>query len=268
MAILLSAAATACNRQPAEPDEQNIVEPPVQANEVAETSGVLPAIETPLNRRDILLAVANAASTFVVTGAEGNAQNSLDGRAFTFRMRFCGEESSNLRWSFDAEERVLRVEATPNLRLQPDLPRQAGAEGFWVARPWLFSAACPQAAEPAIAAPPAEGETAPQVAPQTPPGAPVVGIAEYDTGDRVRSANRDGRPYQITKKLDADVPPEALQLVLKGRLSRGPDGKVIGCAGTGNEGPPACIVAARFDEVRIEDGNGTLLAEWRQGLGA
>src|SRR5687768_16300439 len=109
----LLAGVTACDRKGATPDPQNIAEPAAQVNEVEQTSTELPAIEAQLSRRDLLLAVAGAASSFVVIGQEGAEQEKLDGRSFTVRLRFCSEEQSNLRSSFDADERVLRATAEP-----------------------------------------------------------------------------------------------------------------------------------------------------------
>jgi hypothetical protein len=54
--------------------------------------------------------------------------------------------------------------------------------------------------------------------------------------------------------------------VLTGRLRPLPDRRVIACASTGGEDPPACVISAEVDRVRIEaPGPSEVLAEWSTG---
>jgi len=267
----LLAGLAGCGSEPAGRPADNLAEVEPAENL---TAGALPAVEVPLTRRDILLAVANAASSTVATGSEGDAQARLDGRTFAFRIRFCDGDRANLQSSFDGETKVLRVKAEPDLQLGGDDDGAARAEGFWITRPWLLEATCPRVPEP-NPAPEDEASAEPEPAPTTTPkpasastAAPVratVGLADYEGEGQERAETKQTRPYQLTKKLDADSAPAPLDLILKGRLHRRPDGKVISCTGDGRTAPPTCIVSVRIDQVQLE-GGGAKLAEWTKGL--
>ena len=233
----------------------------------------LPAVEAPLSRRDILLAVAEAASSFG-SGADGGSTESpaLAGRTFAFRLRYCEQSGPNHQSTLDANTGVLKVEVRRDIDRETAAVQQmvesAGVEdveGFWVPRPWLLEAACPRSAPPAEQEPagqsgePAQTEEAPV------DGAvplPTVGIVEFHSGERARSARREQRPYRLTKTLGEGTQPGPIDLVLQGRLQRAPGGQVITCMGDAVTGPPTCIVSVRIDQVRMEAASGELLAEW------
>lgn len=249
----------------------NLTEPP------APEPPALPTVEAPLTRRDVLLATIEAASDFATGVDDRERQRALDGRPFSFRMRLCGTGGPLGQSSFDAEERVLRVEVRPTITaespvVQPLLgERFEAVEGFWVPRPWLLQAGCPRTAPaPAPAGAEAEAseeaEQSPSREQAEPPVATVpastVGLAEFFEPSSDRSQRREGRPYTLTRKLGENVQPGPVDLVLSGRLSRLPEGKVITCTSLQPAGPPTCIVSVRVDTVRLEDPSGALLAEW------
>lgn len=236
----------------------------------------LPTVEAPLTRRDLLLATVEAASDHAGGVDDRERQRALDGRPFSFRMRLCGTGESLGRSSFDAEERVLRVELRPTITaetpaVQPLLrERFEAAEGFWVPQPWMLQAGCPPTAPAPAPAQQAANEaesslqTSEEQAERPVATVPVstVGLAEFFEPSSDRSQRREGRPYNLTRRLGENAQPGPVDFVLSGRLSRLPEGKVITCASLQAAGPPTCIVSVRVDMVRLEDSSGALLAEW------
>lgn len=121
----------------------------------------LPAIPRPepaLDRTALLAAIAQAASA-TATGAEMPEEvRSLDGRQFEIRIRFgCRGPSTDLAsewlaWSYDPEDRTLRIRARPTIDSEEPLLAKLGAddfesvEGFWLPRPWILQATCPAGA--------------------------------------------------------------------------------------------------------------------------
>ena len=70
------------------------------------------------------------------------------------------------------------------------------------------------------------------------------------------------KSYAITKALEeSSSPTQGLDLVASGRLDQLSDGRVIHCAFA--DGPPACVIAAKFDRIAIENpADGSVLGEW------
>lgn len=244
----------------------------------ADTAPILPAVEAPLTRRDLLLAAVEAASDHAAGVDDRERQRPLDGRLFSFRIRLCEPVNTLGVSSYDVDERVLRVEVRPNITIdtaavQPLVgERFEAVEGFWVPTPWLLQAACPQrssAAEPSVADAAASAE--PPVAPDEPqmeqsPTVSIpsvtVGLAQFFDPASDRARLRSGRPYNVTKKLAEGTQPGPVDLVLSGRLSRLPESRVINCVSRQAAAPPSCIIAVRIDTVRLEDPSGELLGEW------
>lgn len=243
----------------------------------------LPAVDPPLDRSALLLAVSRAASDFA-TGRDATArQRNLDGRLFEVGLRFgcSGETIPTRSWSFDETSRVLRVRVEHELTI--DAPEIQGLgldgfeaiEGFWIQRPWLLDAACP-AVEPTRDSTDTTASTeevddrdeaAPAAEPATAAPSPRVGIAHFYTADDSRTLRRDSRAFQATRKLAAGIEPsrDGYNLVLSGRLSRMPDGRVIACAGRDPDRPPTCVVSVTFDRVALRQPDGELVAEWSSG---
>jgi len=222
-------------------------------------------VEQPLSRKAILLAVTEAASSHALGRDDAEQQQPLDGRPFTFRIRLCGPPDDDFQSAFDEESKVLRVSVRPSLTVATLQERGIAAagwqsvEGFWVPRPWLLEAACPGAGIPDAPGTEQEGARPPGPSPST------IGIAQFDADGRAQSIMRGHRSYQITRQLGNGSVPEAIDLVLQGRLQRLPRRRVITCTGDAISQPPTCVVSARFDQVRLEQATGELLAEWSEG---
>ena len=240
----------------------------------------IPAPEPPLDREKLLLAVMQSASASALAHDDEAKQRQFDGKRFEFRIRFgCGggadRASPQVRgWNFDERSRVLRV------RIEPDLIRGSEAdglvgtdfediEGFWVPRPWLLAAGCPQTAAPA----PSPTSSSEAEAPRTEavgiaPGRRDVGIAQVYTATDSRTGRRNSRAFEVTKILDPEQRPSAAgyDLVLAGRLKALPSGKVIACGGGDPDRAPRCVISAQFDHTAIEPaGGGEPLAQWTAG---
>ena len=274
---ILGLGVAACERSTDQPGSSNeIVEEPVP-------EPVLPAAPGQLDRRALLLAVADAASAAGLGRDDSAKQRELDGKPFEVRIRFgCPAEAmparpadGPFRIRFERDTRTLRIGATPDLQLDAGvLASMAGAEveaveGFWMYRPWLLADGCPRSAGQA-ATPLAEESDAkvPSGAAEPPARSGTVqrvGLAQFFTGSDSRTRRRHERPYELTEVLDErEVPsPNGYNLVLSGRLRTPPGGRVISCRPLAALAPPECVVSAQFDRVRIEHpGTGSVLAEW------
>jgi hypothetical protein len=289
LAILAGALLAGCDQQGAGNEQVNsgnvAQEPLVNVSSVPITAG-------PIERSELLQAIAAAASATASGRADGEAQRALDGRQFELRVRFgCAGPSDDLKsealgWSFDREKRTLRVRAA--LTISGDHPLVAelagdqfeSVEGFWIPRPWMFDPACPPTAAvrptaaeaDAVAAKPPRGQTAEAAtaAPEPPPEtiSPKVGIAQFFTETDSRTGRRSARPYEAVVTLAAaqTVGSQGFDLVLSGRLRALPDKRVIACTSSAPNRAPDCLVSAQFDRVRIEwPQSREIVAEWGGG---
>lgn len=246
----------------------------------------------PMDRAQLLTAVAQAASATAAGVDDSADQRSLAGSRFELRIRFgCRGPAPDLGesifgWTFDREGRTLRVRASPTISSDEKMVQQfAGedveaAEGFWIPRPWLLEPVCPAAAavRPAPPEPEAKADSeteqtaeAPtpvddeQESQAPPPAWPKVGIVQFFTKTDPRTRRHGMRPYDTVKTLG---PSEALSsqgfnLVISGRLRALPGQRVIVCVSRGADNPPDCIVSARIDRVRLErPDTKEILAEW------
>lgn len=259
---------SACGTQPrgGDSDEAQVV--PVNVAEPAPAA--LPTVEQPLTRRDLILAATEAASDLVTGVDDAERQQALDGRSFSFRIRLCDRD----RVTFDSDQRVLRIAIKPDLDAANPVVASIGAEkfeaveGFWVPYPWLLRAACPSAPTGMEQEGPdtptgneQEGSDAP--AERLMPAPPTLGLAQFYLPETDRSARRQGRPFSVTRRLDAGSKPGPVDLVLRGRLARLPDAKVVNCVAKTAALPPQCIISIRLDTVQLEQAeDGELLAQW------
>lgn len=243
-AIFSSLAATDCQR-PAPEQTRNAVAPAPAAS--------VPLPVPKLDREHLILAAMRSLSAAALGQDDKAAQRQLDGREFELRMRFgCpGFASGPSRgWSYDPKEQVLRAHISADLSANgvpaSDLLLKGyeGVAGFVVERPMLLSAGCPAPQFGAMSA-----------------GEPTIALAQLFTSDDSR-VQRPESSYQITKAIEETAKPaKGLDLVIAGRLTELKDRRVIHCAAMA--GPPACIVAARFDRVAIENpADGSVLGEW------
>lgn len=299
--IALSAAAAAlaaCDQQ----------QPPVEDNAAEEPALNLPAVprpDPPIDRAALLAAVAEAGSASASGSELPESVRSLDGRQFELRIRFgCRGPARDLAerwlgWSFDPEDRRIRVRAMPTISMDdPFIERISGeefeaVEGFWLPRPWLLSAVCPAGAAvqppadtPQEGAPgsererqgsarqkqeqeaqPAEDSSEAREA-EPVPTPPRIGIAQFFTDQDPRTRRRDRRPYQASHTLGEGkaISSQGYNLVLSGRLRALPGRGVIQCVSRGADTPPECVVSAEFLRVWIEQpGTRDVIAEWGGG---
>jgi hypothetical protein len=231
----------------------------------------IPVPEPPMSREQVLVDALRAATAFAAGSDDARLQKSLANKQFELRIRFgCdapGETGTTepFGWTYDPKTRVLKVRATPALSLK-DAPVKAIAgeafeavEGFWLRRPWLLEPVCPRPDENAA---PGEASNAAELAPPQ-----SVGIAQFFTATGPRTMRRSGRPYEATKKLEKDEPPNGgFDLVLTGRLVALPDGRVIACTRSLTGEQPACLISVEFGQVSIERADThEQLAQWGSG---
>jgi hypothetical protein len=264
--------------------------PSGDGNEVAPGNGArndseaaLPPPVTPkiLNREELLLAVGRSASSVALGRDDLDAQRTLDGQQYEFRMRFgCGSGESPERnaysVAFDEAKRTLRLGATPEINASDPLITAVATgeieavEGFWVEQPWLLDVGCPSTPMPALPAAAAElqAEEPAQFQQAPPPVSSRIGLAQFFGPEESRTLRRNSRAYQVTKTLPEEVSPSAsgYDLVLSGRLRKMANGRVIACSNVSATARPSCVVSVSFDRVSIRRGdNDELLAEWGGG---
>lgn len=260
------------------------------ANNESKRALPLPIAEPPLDRKQLLLAVLQAASASALGQDDSKQQRALDGARFEVRLRFgcpvyerLGSGSGSFDVRFDEEKRTLRVSTAPDITLDdPRIAELSGseveaAEGFWLPHPWLLTEGCPPAPpQAAVEAQDVEAENKAaranqsanraQVVAAPPASGPAqqIGIAQFFTEADSRTTRREQRPYAVTKGLAEGEQPSAqgYNLVLSGRL-RPAQGKVINCRSTAPDRPPDCVVSAQFDRVFIErPDTKEVLGEW------
>lgn len=292
LTVLFAAAAAAAGCQQQQPEQTaatNAIQPPSRP--------VVPRPEPAIDRASLLAAVAEAASATASGAQMPEGVRSFDGRQFEFRIRFgCRGPSTELRdrwlgWSFDPEERRIRVRAKPTISTQDPLVADLAGEefeaieGFWIPRPWLLQPVCPAGAavqgaavEPQAGAQPegqrqesgrAGASDSSDDQPEEPvPASARIGIAQFFTTDDTRTGRRDMRPYEAGHTLAEGkaISSQGYNLVLSGRLRALPGRAVIQCSARNPDSPPECVVSAEFLRVWIEQpGTGDIIAEWAGG---
>ena len=259
----------------------NEVAPDIGAQNDSQAQLPPPVAPKILNREELLLAVGRSASALALGRDESDAQRTLDGQQYEFRIRFgCGSgeapERNAYSVAFDEAKRTLRLGATPGINATDPLIAAVAigeieaVEGFWVEQPWLLDVGCPRVPKPAVPAEAAEmeEEEPAEAQPAPPPASSRIGIAQFFGPDESRTLRRNSRAYQVTKTLPKDVSPSAsgYDLVLSGRLRKLADGRVIACSIVSSTARPSCVVSVSFDRVSIRRGdNDELLAEWGGG---
>lgn len=241
--------------------EQNQAAVTANAAEAPVVVPEIPLPKPPMDRAQLLAAVAQAASDFATGVDDAKSQKALADKKFEFRIRFgCGDPAdvanSPFGWSFDEATGALKARASPALTQKDPVAKAAAGdafesvEGFWLQRPWVLAAACPT-----------EQMAAPNGA------APSVGIAQFFSATGPRTMRRSGRPYETTQKVaDGKAPTDGFDLVMTGRLVALPDGRVIACAPSTGGGRPACIISVEFGIVSIERADThEQLAQWGSG---
>jgi hypothetical protein len=271
-AVALSLLVAGCGREAGQENGANAIEDrPVPVPPI-------PIPQPPLDREQLLLAVAHAASDFAAGSDDSARQADLADKKFEFRIRFgCGapgdEDSPLFSWSLNQKTHALKVSATPALSTKNSTVKTIAGdnfeavEGFWIRKPWLLAAACPRTPAEAASAAGASPEEATETAKQPKQPQPTVGIAQFFTASDPRTMRRSGRPYEATKRLEeGDTPSGGFNLVLTGRLKALPNGKVINCTDTQGSVRPSCVISVEFGKVSIERADThEQLAQWGTG---
>lgn len=232
-----------------------------------------PATRTVLGRAD-LIALASKAADAVAAGTDpASALTDAVGQRFEVKLPFgcegpADEESKTpMRWRYDAKDRALRVHAAPVQWTAADWWRQnapAGletVEGFWIARPWTTSEACPRGA----GRPAATGPDAVTLPGQT------LALGQIFMEDSPRRARRDGKPYQSVLRVSEDELDTSQGFVLRmtGRIAAMPGtaGAVRCEQPAGAEQRPICLIGVTFDRVAIERAaDDRLIATWDNAI--
>ncbi|MGE5564202.1 MAG: hypothetical protein ACM3ZV_12990 [Bacillota bacterium] len=213
----------------------------------------MPLPQPKLEREQLIFAAMRALSAAALHQDDGEAQKALSGREFEMRLRFgCPGVAANpsRSWSYDDGQHVVRAHVSADLAANgvpaSDLLLKGyeGVAGFVVEKPLLLTPGCPAPQFGALSL-----------------GEPTIAVAQLFTNQDSR-VQRPEHSYEITKKVDpAQKPSQGLDLVLSGRLSQLSDGRVVHCGFA--DGPPACVVAAKFDRIAIENPvDGSVLGEW------
>lgn len=253
-ALVVAIGATACSQElPTNEANASETAEPKTANLVEKS----PLPDLPLDRQGLLIAMLQASSAAILGANDAKQQEALKGRRFEIRMRFgCPGTTTALerRWSHDKTSDALRVSVRPDIDHEIGAPVGEGdaqpparhERGFLVPSPMLLSAGCPSA------------EYA---------GAQATANMRFGIVQRTDPQGARSRQllesYEVTKKIAPEqVPPEGLDLIVRGRLETGGEGP-IRCAPRG--GMVECLALSTIDLVSIEDpSNGRLIAEWGQ----
>lgn len=234
-----------------------------------------PAPVPPLGRAEMIAAAARAASDYA-SGTVAQDTDPLVGRAFSVRTPFgCGPiaEAANpvaapaglARAEWGSERKTIQLSLDPDnwtgsaLIAAPGVqPGWEAVEGFWLARPWLATEACPGVARDPLQA------AASGVVAQT------VGLAAVFQEGASRVARRNGRAYVFTVRPERDAtiltpPADGYRVLIQGRVSAFPDGRAFRCRATSPDQRPTCVAAITLDRVAFTLADGTVLSEWRPG---
>lgn len=272
-AIVVGSAGFLLGRETAEPPRA-AVSPPVAAPapkpvvEAAVLSGVL--------GRSELIALAEAAADAAGSGRNPELEVvQADGRRFELRLPFgcngpSGEDSdAAMRWRYDAEDEVLRIQVDPVTWTAQDWWSETAAapgidaiEGFWITRPWTKSEACPAAGD----RPTAMGESPVLLPGQT------LAVGQIFFEESPRGVRRNGRSYKAVARVpQGELDTSAgFALRLSGRIARTRGAGTVRCRQpAGPEQRPICLVSVVTDEVAIENpATGETLATWSLGARA
>lgn len=251
----------------------------------------LPTWSGPLARPDLLALASLAADATAAGLAPDDELVQSDGRRLEIRLPFgCAgptAPNANTGWTYDEANETLRVFVAPQRWTAEDwsLPTaRADAiesiEGFWIARPWTSSEACPSRppeldaasaeVEQAIADETSEeaeeAETA-EAADERPPP-PTLAIGQIYTTESPRSAPREGEAFRAVVRVaeeDLDTS-QGFRLRISGRLTKAGGPAPAICRQASASRRPICLVTVAMDEVAIENpATGETLATWTLG---
>lgn len=247
----------------------------------------LPAWSGPLARPDMLALAALAADATAAGMAPDGDLVRSDGRRFELRLPFgCAGPAApdaDTGWTYNEANGTLRVFVTPQRWTADDWPLSAAQansvesiEGFWIARPWTSSEACPATPpEPDAASAEAEEENADETgaddAAETAresPAPPTLAVGQVYTTESPRSGPRQGQAFRavvrVTKgNLDTS---QGFRLRISGRLASASGPAPAICRQASPSRRPVCLMTVSMDEVAIENpATGETLATWTLG---
>lgn len=170
-----------------------------------------------------------------------------------------------MQWRYDDGAGALRLTVTPATWSPTEWwtakprPEAETVEGFWIARPWTGSEACP--ASPAALAPSA-------AEPVTLTGQ-TLAIGQVFGAEDGRQGRRDGKAYEsVLRMARTEVGgKQGFTLRLTGRLASGPDSSVATCRQPGGaDQRPVCLILVTLAEIAITDpASNAVLATWSMG---
>ncbi|MGN5373404.1 hypothetical protein [Sphingomonas hankookensis] len=242
--------------------------PPVAAAEPARQEPARPVLVAPFDRAGLLAIASVAADAVTLAGDRAVDVEHVVGRRFSIALPFgCtgplrDDDAAGTGWRYDAAGKALRVQVAPNRWPPADWWSQAAPagvqaiDGFWIARPWSSSEACPALPSPTAAI---------DADPVTLPGQ-TLAIGQVVGSDATRQDGRDTLPYVAVVRTEPDAvrTDQGFRLRLSGRLAALPGGQVTHCHQPGGaEQRPLCLIGVTFEEVAIENpATGTTLARW------
>ena len=225
--------------------------------------------ETQILDRADLIELAGVAADATARGATVPEKlNDAVGRRFSIALPFgCAgpapeDSNADMRWRYDEGAQALRLHVAPARWAKTDWWQRTppadieSIEGFWIARPWIGTDACPHDASPTTVA----GAEPVTLTGQT------LAIGQLFGKQDARQGQRDGKPYTAVIKMAPDAlgAGRGFRLKLDGQLIALDNKAAVRCRQPGGaEQQPVCLIGARIDEVVIENGaNGAELARW------
>jgi len=224
-----------------------------------------------LGRADLTALAAAAADATAAGRDPGREIAQAEGRRFELRLPFgctgpAGEDAAApMRWRYDSKAQALRIYVDPITWTAQDwwpvdvADGVEAIEGFWIARPWTSSEACPGGGDrPAAAGP----------EPVTLPGQ-TLALGQISLAEGARGARRDGKPYEAVIRVEEGAlkAAQGFRLRISGRIARtGNFGPVRCRQPAGAEQRPICLVSVVMDEVAVENPiTGETLSTWSLG---
>ncbi len=220
----------------------------------------------PLGRASIITLANHAADAMSAGAVPLPEVEKGAGRRFDLVIPFgCSgpaapDSSEPLRWSYDPQGQTLRISVSMTAWSMEDwlLPSSTEPpsfiEGFWISYPWSSSNQCPVQTQ----------ENSSEALGSTPVSGQTLAIGQVHSGE-VRPSGKP-RSFETVQRITAERfdAMKGFAIRLTGRLANVAEGVPAHCIQPdGIERRPRCIIAASFDEVRIEAaGERDALATW------
>lgn len=237
-----------------------------------------PVLSGLLGRADLIALAAEAADSAAAGRDPGPEIGRADGRRFELRLPFgctgpaTRDSAAPMRWRYDSRAEALRIHVDPVAWTAKDWWSAGAAneieaiEGFWIARPWTSSEACPGGGDEPASAGAAAGEGEPP-----PPPAHTLALGQIFSAEGGRGGRRNGKPYQAVVRVAEDQLDSSagFRLRISGRIARAGNVGPLTCRRPADsEQRPVCLVSAVMDEVAVENAaTGETLATWSVGTG-